>query len=270
MAWKQKLAVKAVEAAKAGIGMAKDKIENEHATSRIKALKDMRDDQPVTIEALLVVLVDAVHQDDSGEPSKRDVKKAGKRRQRVAGTVGMFAGPIGMYVASLYCEAEIMCDVADRHRLVLSDEDLAAHLLVMWNAMPDFVSATAAIDGTGQSVAGRMATQLHGKVTAKPLDEMTKRDAVLALWRLRGLISNTSMPERANPKDILLPGSRVKAITKAAERQLGVTAERTRIFTRRDQAPPRAARQVENNGHACDLTACESDVLIVEDPPARG
>jgi hypothetical protein len=233
MGWKGKLAGKAMDVASTGIATARHKIEAESATSRLKALRDMRDDQPITIEALLVLFVDAVHEDTPRELSKRDVKKAGKRRQRLAGGLGMFGGPVGMYIASLYSEAEILCDVADRHELTLSDEDLAAHLLVMWNAMPDFESARAAIDGSGQSVAYRTATQFRDRLTSKPLDQMTKADAVLALWRLRGVATDTSLPGTASPRDVLLPGSRVKSVIKAAERQLGVHGGQTATLGRR-------------------------------------
>jgi hypothetical protein len=248
MGWKDKLAAKAADAAKSGIEMARDKVENEHAASRAKALRDMRDEQPITIEALLVLLVDAVHEDNPRELSKRDVKKAGKRRQRLAGGLGMFGGPVGMYTASLYCEAEILCDVADRHRLPLSDEDLAAHLLVMWNAMPDFPSAKAAVDGTGESVAARMAAHVQGNVAQKPLDQMTKRDAVLALWRLRGALTETSLPGSARARDVFLAGSRVKAVTQAAERQLAVAPERGGLFRRRAEVSLLNTHQPRDNG----------------------
>jgi hypothetical protein len=220
--WKGKLVGKAADAAKTGLERAKDKVENENATSRLKALIEMREDQPITIEALLVLLVDAVHEDDPRELSRRDVKKAGKRRQRVAGGFGMLGGPVGTYVASLYSEAVILCDVADRHGLGLPDEELAAHLLVMWNAVPDTDTARAAIDGSGPSVASHMATGVRQRLTDTPVDQMTKKDAVTALWQLRSMVRSTSLPGSASPKDILLPGGRVKAVIKATERQLGV------------------------------------------------
>jgi hypothetical protein len=222
--WKDKLVAKAADAAKTGLEQAKNKVENENATSRLRALIEMREDQPITIEALLVLLVDAVHEDDPRELSQRDVKKAGKRRQRLAGGLGMLGGPVGTYVASLYSEAVILCDVADRHGLGLSDEELAAQLLVMWNAVPDADAdaARAAIDGSGPSVAIHMATGVYERLADTPVDQMTKKDAVMALWRLRSMVAGASLPGSASPKDVLLPGGRVKALIKAAERQLGV------------------------------------------------
>ena len=58
------------------------------AGPRLMALLRMEDDQPITLEALVVLLVDAVHKDDEArELSDRDVRKAAKRRYRRLGTV---------------------------------------------------------------------------------------------------------------------------------------------------------------------------------------
>lgn len=236
MSWKDALVARATDVAMTGLERAKDKVESENATSRLKALIEMREDQPITIEALLVTLVDAVHEDDPRELSRRDVKKAGKRRQRVAGGLGMLGGPVGTYVASLYSEAEILCDVADRHGLALSDEDLAAHLLVLWNVVPDVEVARAAIDGSGPSIATHMATGVRDRLTDSPVDQMTKKDAVMALWRLRSMVTSSSLTARVSPKDIILPGGRVRAVIKDAERQLGVAGGSR--FGRRSHRPP--------------------------------
>src|SRR3954452_9519915 len=104
MGWKGKLAGTAMDVAGAGINTARRKIEAESATSRLKALIQMRDDQPITIEALLVLLVDAIHEDRPRELPQNDVKRAGKRRQRLAGSIGALGGPVGTYLASLYSE----------------------------------------------------------------------------------------------------------------------------------------------------------------------
>jgi len=223
---KERLAATAADAARAGVEKAKEKIDNESVTSRLTTLRDMQDDRSTTIEALLVLLIDAVREENCRELSERDIKKFGKRRQRIAGGLGMFAGPAGIYIASLYSEVKIFCDVAERHRVALPDEDLAAHLLVIWNAMPNFESARAAVDGSGQSVASRLAAISRDKVIDKPLGEMTKKDAAAALWRLRG-VTDSSLPGSARARDVLLPGGRVKAVMQAAECQLGVAAHAT-------------------------------------------
>ena len=208
---------------------AKEAVAGSEAGARLLAIVRIDDDRPLTPERLLVMLVEAVRGDDEERDlSARDVLKAAKRRQRLAGAAGALGGPVGLQLASLYCEAELLCDVAERHGLQLADEELSAHLLVLWNAMPDLVSARAAIDGSGQSVAGRVATSAHGKVVTKPRDEMTKRDVVKLLWRARGVVGDIEMPGSNSPMNVLLPGRRVKAFTAAAEEQLGVAATGTR------------------------------------------
>lgn len=69
--------------------------------------------------------------------------------------------------------------------------------------MPDFVSARAAIDGSGQSVAGRMATTAHGRIVTKPRDEMTKRDVVKIIRRSRGIVGDIDMPGSSSPMNVL-------------------------------------------------------------------
>jgi len=219
-----RVSAQASRLAGAAAAAATDKIAgSDSAGARLIAIIRMDDDQALTIESLLVLLVDAVNSDDpTRELTDDDVKKAAKRRGRLAGTAGALGGPVGLNIASLYCEAEILCDVAERHRLRLADEELAAHLMVLWNLMPDVSSATAAIDGTGQSVVARIASHAHARVVTKPREEMTKRDVVRTIWRLRNVMEDVEMPGSDRYRDAFLPGKRVKAVTQAAEHQLGV------------------------------------------------
>src|SRR5687768_3782339 len=136
---------------------AKEAVAGSEAGARLLAIVRIDDDRPLTPERLLVMLIEAVRGDDEERDlSARDVLKAAKRRQRLAAAAGAVGGPVGLQLASLYCEAELLCDIAERHALRLPDEELAAHLLVLWNAMPDVGTARAAIDGSGQSVAARV------------------------------------------------------------------------------------------------------------------
>jgi len=219
---------------------AKETVAGSEAGARLLSIVRMDDDKPLSVERLLVMLVDAVRGDDGEEErdlTDKDVLKAAKRRQRMAGAAGALGGPAGLQLASLYCEVELLCDVAERHRLQLADEELAAHMLVLWNAMPDVVSACAAIDGSGQSVVARAATTAHGKVVTKPHGETTKKDVVKTIWRLRGAVGDIEMPGSSSPMNVLLPGRRVKAFTLQAEEQLDVIEpieKRGRFLQRND------------------------------------
>jgi len=222
MALRNRMTAQAGRIASTAAAKARETVAGSDAVVRLLAIVRIDDDRPMSPERLLVMLVDAVNGEADRELTDRDVLKAAKKRQRLAGAAGAAGGPVGMQLASLYCEAEIICDVAERHRLALENEELAAHLLVLWNAMPDLAGARAAIDGSGLSVFARMAADAHAKVVTKPREEMTKRDVVRMLWRLRGVAGDVELPGSGSPRDVLLPGKRVKAFTKAAERQLGV------------------------------------------------
>ncbi|MEA2270040.1 MAG: hypothetical protein QOC64_2650 [Solirubrobacteraceae bacterium] len=122
-------AAKAKEAAGDAAAKAKETVVGSDAGVRLLAIVRIDDDRPLSVERLLVMLVDAVRGDDEQRDlSDRDVLKAAKKRQRRAGAAGALGGPVGLQIASLYCEAELLCDVAERHRLELSVEELAAHL----------------------------------------------------------------------------------------------------------------------------------------------
>jgi hypothetical protein len=223
MGLRDRLAADAARLAKGAASAAEQRIvDSDKAGARLVAMIRMDDDRPITVEAWLVLLIDAVHSDEARDLTDRDVKKAAKRRQRRAGAAGALGGPIGMHIASLYCEAEILCDLVERHRLELSEPQIAAHLLVLWNAMPDVASAQAAIDGTGPSVLSRLHGQLRDTVGPGDDRAMTKKDVVRSLWKLRGALDDVDLPGSSSGFDVLLPGRRVKALTLAAERQLGV------------------------------------------------
>jgi hypothetical protein len=97
------------------------------AGPRLLALLRMDDDQPITIEALTVLLVDAVRTDgEARELTDRDVGRAAKRRYRRLGTISLPTGPLGRYLVGLYCEAATLCDIVELRRAPLSDETPAS------------------------------------------------------------------------------------------------------------------------------------------------
>jgi hypothetical protein len=196
----------------------------DHAGARFLALLNMKDDSPITVERLVVMLVDAVRGDESRELGERDVVKAAKKRQRRLGAVAALGGPTGLYVASLYAEVAILGDIERANRLGLSDAELAGHLMVLWHMMPDHPAAMAAIDGTGASISQRLTAQGQEKLIRGALDDgrVTKLEAVKVAWRLRGAVQDISVPGSARGRDVLLPGSRIQALKDAAEQQLGI------------------------------------------------
>jgi len=214
--------VAAENAARAATG-AKAALEARSGTAgpRLLALLRMDDDQPITIEALVLVLVDAVHKDgEARELSDRDVLKAAKRRYRRLGTVSLPAGPIGGYVVNLYCEAATLCDIVELRAAPLSDEEIAAHLLVLWGAMDDTTGATAAIDGSGPSVLATFALRAKDRVGLPASGATTKRAVIATLWRTRDAVSSVRDVDTPGVRERLFPGARVKEFIAGAHGQL--------------------------------------------------
>jgi hypothetical protein len=223
MGLRDRLTAGAAQLADTAATRARDAVlHGDHTGARLLALLRMEDDRPLTVENLLVLLVDAVRGDDDELLTERDVVKAAKRRQRRLGTMAVLGGPTGLRLVSLYCEVAILCDLEQMHGLGLSDEQMAGHLLVLWNIMPSHEMAMAAIEGRGPSVADSVGDALHGTVVKGAADDgrITKREAVLMVWRLRGVTDDLSMPGSSRARDVLLPGSRVKELKAAAEHHL--------------------------------------------------
>jgi hypothetical protein len=210
-------------------------LRGDHAAARLAGLLKMDDDHPLTVEAFMVALVDAVRGDEAREMRARDVTKAAKRRQSRLGKLCSFGGPTALYLFSLYCEVAVLCDVERAHRLQLSDEELTAHLMVLWRLMPAHPEALAAIRGDGPSVVETSADHLRATVVRGALDdgELTKRETVMLLWRLRGAYDAIELPGSASPRDVYLPGARVRELVAAAEEQLGVEPEASRSLLAR-------------------------------------
>ena len=191
------------------------------AGPRLLALLRMDDEQPITIEALTVLLVDAVRKDgEARELTDRDVRKAAKRRYRRLGTISLPTGPLGWHLVGLYCEAATLCDIVELRRAPLSDEQVAAHLLVLWGAMPDVAAAAAAVDGTGPSVLATLLGRARDRVALPASGQMTKRSVVKALWSLRSTLDDAREAATPGVRENLFPGGRVKAFVAQAARQL--------------------------------------------------
>lgn len=228
---------KAQEAAKAGAQKAQEVV-SQHAGpySRLRALLQMRDDERITPEALLLRIVEAVRGDEAEEHLPSDVEAAATRRQRLAGLVKTFGGPLGPLagqVFGLYCEAAIFCDVERLHRLGLANQQVASHLLVFWNLAPDYETATTAFEGKQGAMINVMGAKARDALLDKPVDELRMRDVVPVLWRAREVVGAVG-PKGHDPKrrDILLPGKRVQAAIAAAERQYGIEQVKTGRFAR--------------------------------------
>ena len=215
----------AVDQAGAAAAKAKEALQahTDGAGPRLLALLRMDDEQAITIEALVVLLVDAVRKDDEvRELSDKDVFKAARRRYRRLGTLSLPTGPVGWRVISLYCEAATLCDLVELRGEAMSDEAVAAHLLVLWGAMADVAGAARAIDGTGTSVLATLMERYRGKVMERMPDPMTKRAVVTMVWKQRDMMGDLREAATPGVRENLFPGARVKAFIATAGAQLDV------------------------------------------------
>ena len=213
----------AADQAAAAAGKAKEALEARSGTAgpRLLALLRMDDDEPVTIEALVVLLVDAVRKDDEArELSDRDVFKAARRRYRRLGVLSLPTGPVGWRVVSLYCEAATVCDIVELRGATLGDEAVAAHLLVLWDAMPDIASASAAIARTGPSVLQTLLARYSASMRERLPDPMTKRAVVTTIWKQRDVMGEVREAATPGVRENVFPGKRVKAFIAQAHAQL--------------------------------------------------
>jgi hypothetical protein len=188
------------------------------AAARMTLMAD--EDARLSVEAFLVLLLDAMNADEERTLTAGQVEKAGRRRARRAGILGIWGGPAGLCAASLYAEAMLACDVVDRHGLDLSDEQIAAHLLTLWGLVPSVEAGTAAIEGTGPSVASHVADDRL--FDGKPITELSPLDALMVLWRARQLMDPDELPGTTKLRHFALPKRRVRRVTAQLEDQLGV------------------------------------------------
>jgi hypothetical protein len=239
MGWKDRMAAgaaKATELARdvadsAPVAKVLDSEPVQNVTDTLAGLRAMftdEEEREFIVERGLVALVRNVRDDDDQEPlTDRDVEKAAKRRSKRARRTALLAGPaVGTanQIADLYCETATVCDLDRLHGLGLTDELVAAHMLVLWDVTPDLEVAQAAILGTGESVTTLLGKRFGETAAAHMPATDSKRDMLKALWKARGLANDAreSVMGERNISGIVFAGKRVKEFIERAEAQLGV------------------------------------------------
>ena len=117
-----------------------------------------------------------------------------------------------------------MCDIVELRGETLGDEAVAAHLLVLWDAMPDVASASAAIARTGPSVLQTLLARYSASMRERLPDPMTKRAVVTTIWKQRDVMSEVREAATPGVRENVFPGKRVKAFI--ARRTRSSTARR--------------------------------------------
>jgi hypothetical protein len=193
----------------------------------LRALFSGEDDRPASVEGFLLALVRGVRDDERVEDrSARDVFEAARRRRRRLGLVSFGAGPlvgVANQLADLYCETATVCELADLHGLQLGDEQIAAHLLVLWSVIDSVDEAQRVINGTAEVT---VASVLSSRLRARVPERMNARTAIGALWKARGVVGDGRRGTRSGAvATVVLTGRHTKQLIEEAELQLGVRGQ---------------------------------------------
>jgi hypothetical protein len=194
----------------------------------LRSISSGDDEQPLGIERFLVGLVRAVRVDEAPEGrTTRDVNKAAARRRQRLGALSFAAGPlagVAGQLADLYCDTATVCDLAAVHDLQLTDEVIAAHMLVLWHVTEHVDEALSAVRGRDErGVAALVAARLRQHADAQMPDTLDKRGVIKALWQARGLVGDIRRGATTRPvKAVISPGKPAKQFVERAERQLGL------------------------------------------------
>jgi hypothetical protein len=187
------------------------------------------DDEP-TLDSgrFLAALVGAVRSDATPEDrTTRDVYRTAKQRRRRLAAMSFSAGPligVASQLADLYGDTATVCDLEAVHHRGLSDDEIAAHMLVLWSVADDFEQALGAVRGDDDhGVAGLIAARLRRYAEPVLPERLTTRGAIKALWRARSLAGDVREAATAAPvRSVLLPGKPTHDYIERAEHQLGL------------------------------------------------
>jgi hypothetical protein len=137
-------------------------------------------------------------------------------------------------VTDLYCETATVCDVADFHALDLRDEQIAAHMLVLWSITEDFERAEEAVQGkppVAEILGSKLTERAAGYVDLDLEENPTKLSIATTLWKVHhldagGVARDAKDAVSGQPiRSVTFTGHRTKKVIRRAEVQLGVRPE---------------------------------------------
>ncbi|MGB1582551.1 MAG: hypothetical protein ACPHCI_02055 [Solirubrobacterales bacterium] len=196
------------------------------AKSGVRFILQVDPDRPVTIEDFIARTIQLVRNDDElRQLSDKDVLKASTKRRRRLGSLSIPGGPFAMHAVDLYCDVATVCDLAERHKLNLTDEQIAAHMLVLWNVIPDLAAAQSAMHREEVTLTQHLsAAAVSGAVESFP-DQLTVRSTVNTIRKLREAVPDRLTPGRPRVRHTVLPRGRSKRFISDAEALLMETAQ---------------------------------------------
>jgi hypothetical protein len=184
----------------------------------------------ISVELYLERLVAAVRKDDvADDRSARDVYLDAKRRRRKLGLASIGTGPfsgVTSQAVDLYCEVAILVDLVDVHRLELTNRDVAAHALLMWDFAESFEVASNAMDGN-PPVADLLARRLGSAAGDRMPEKMSTRGVSSAIWKARSDISAIRKSTTTGAvKGAVFTGRSTKNAIKKLDEQLTVSGHK--------------------------------------------
>jgi hypothetical protein len=203
-------------------------VHSQQASTRYRGMRAVleEDGEAISMEDVLAGLVRAVRADEHEEDrSARDVYESARSRRRRLGLLSFGAGPlvgVATHIVELYCEMAIVCDLAELHSISLSDDELAAHMLVLWDVVDTFDRAVEVMAETAPcSLAEIIGLQVRKGALEHLPHRLSRKAAVQALADARRLLGDT--PSRtASLGGVVFSGHRTKQLIKKAELQLCV------------------------------------------------
>jgi tetratricopeptide (TPR) repeat protein len=192
-------------------------------------------DRPRTTDRLVVKLVNKVRKDETSHASDRKLKRGVARRNRRVAALSLATGPfagVTKQVVDLYADTATVCELVALHRLELSDEEIAAHMLVLWSLTDDLSEARSAIEGRNGGVMAMASRRLNGSAAAFVPDRRSAPALVKAVWQVRKLASAPT----ATAVDVVRAGKPARDFISRAERQLGIERGRFGRLVQSDDA----------------------------------
>jgi hypothetical protein len=193
----------------------------------LRLLLDHDQDGSLSLERFLLLLIRTSRNGKSPPHSERELIRFASRRRRYLGTRCTAAGPfmgVATKLIDLYCETALVCEVAELHQLDLGDQEIAAHMLLLWGVTDDRGQARAAVDPARPgTIAGLVIGRARDELASESTQGIDALSAAKALWSMRGSVAQVARPTGAQSiRGWLLARRRAKRFVKHAQRQLGL------------------------------------------------
>ncbi|HEX7245790.1 MAG TPA: hypothetical protein VF245_09520 [Solirubrobacterales bacterium] len=183
-------------------------------------------EESLSVEFFLLSMVRAVRDDElEDDRSRREVYVTARKRRRRLALAAIALGPFAAaanQVADLYCEAAVICDLADFHEVELTDDQVAAHMLVLWEVAGDLATAERAIAGN-PPVADLLGERLFDEFDERLPEDLTRRSIAKALWDVRDDVNDLRKSTMGDAVRVAaFTGSRTRKVIERIEGQLGI------------------------------------------------